>query len=443
MRKDIIALNYNKFFKRSKLKVLPTYIRLKGWFLLKILEQRKVRKIYGNITLNRLRKLYNNLLKSKGNFFFNFLKTLEYRFDVLVFKLNLFTTIKYCQYLIKSRNITVSNKFRNYNYIVKLGENIKIIHYKQLKSNYILNFKYKDKYFNNVKNVTGIYLYRFLLNLNIFKNLNQIYFYLKKNLILVNNIIISFPRYKLAFKKSRITIKNFGLKKNLKFDLKKELKINKNLNLLKKNNTVNIIFNFNKFYIYYTILFLKKIKKNFNLRTNLLSNFWFNSYKFKYICNIWKIKKNIILNLSTITNVIYKKPFFIIYNKFKNIERNKKIKNSKNFEYFFKMKKKNIILFKLKKNIYFLNLNNIFFNNKFNKLQLKKIKNYKFSLLKNHNYNLQLFYCKKYNLNKVQHLEINYKIKNAILLKYFNISSITSKDIVYLGIIIYYFFQYN
>lgn len=447
MRSEV-ALNYNKYFIKKKLKKLPARIRYKGWFLLKILEQRKVRRIYGNISLTRLKHIYKNILKTKGNFFINFLKILEYRLDVLVFKLNLFTTINYCQNLIRLKRISVNNSYKNFNYVVKIDDIIKIFPLKQKSSNYMLYFIYKDKYYNTLKQINGIYLYRFLLNLNIFKNLKQIYFYIKKGFILVNNIIIKFPRYKLAFNKTKITIKNLGLKKKLRFNIKNYLIYSKkNIKSVTSYDNKSF-FGFIKFYIYYTFSFYNYIKGfSKSKKTNLLFNFFNKKLKYNYkkncfIVNTKNVKKfyNITKKLSILN---YYKPIIIKYKWLKNINLNKKLlKNNKNFIFLYNFKRQNLFIFKIKKKLYFINNNDIYFNKAFKRIKLKK-RIYKFSVLNNNNFLNHNAFLKKYSLHRTQHLEINYKINTAILLKYFNLQSISAKDLIYLGIISYYFFQYT
>ena len=448
MRSEI-ALNYNKYFTKKKLKKLPAKIRYKGWFLLKILEQRKVRKIYGNITLTRLKNIYKNILKNKVNFFINFLKILEYRLDVLVFKLNLFTSINYCQNLIRLKQVQVNNQFKNLNYVVKVNDIIKILYIKNKQSTgYVLNFIYKDKYYNTLKQVDGIYLYRFLLNLNLFKTLKQIYFYIKKGLILVNGLVIKFPRYKLAFNKTKIVIKNLGIKSNFKLKIKNYSIIpvtfnDKYFSYYKKNfnnYAKYYIFNLFRFYSYqkkYSISSMNNLLLNFINKNNLFS------YK-KKVFNIKQANKLKIFNITrTISKITYNQPIILKYKWLKdlNLEK-KKLKNIKNFIFLYNFKRKNLFIFKLKKKLYFVNNNTYFFNKAFKRIKLKK-RIYKFSVLKNNKFLLNTAFLKKYNLNKSQHLEVNYKINTAILLKYFNLNSISSRDLIYLGIVSYYFFQYT
>lgn len=443
------ALNYKKYFMKKKMKKLPARIRYKGWFLLKILEQRKVRNLYGNITLTRLKNIYKKLLKTNSNFFLNFLKTLEYRLDVLVYKLNLFTTIKYCQYLIKKKYILVNKLHKNLNYIVKIDDVIKILSTKKTNTKYILHFIYKDLYYNVLKQVSGMYLYRFLLNLNIFQNLKQVYFYIKKGFISVNNVIIKFPRYKLAFNQTRITIKNLGVKKKLKFKIKCHLNLQKNYN--KKIYYLNtfIQLKYYKNYIYYNLNFYNYKKLfNKNINNNLLNNFLNTKIKnYNYSFNYWEILKEKNKNFSNINKTLfvltYKNPIILKQKVLKNIKLKKRlIINSNNFKFLYSIRKQNLFIFKLKKRLYFLNQNNIYFNKKFKRRKLHK-KVYKFSTVINKKFVLKYNYLKKYSLTKIQHLEINYKINHAILLKYFNMNSISSKDLVYLGIVSYYFFQYT
>lgn len=458
--------NYSKFFTRKKVKKLPRIIKLKGWFLLKILEQRKIRKLYGNISRIRLKKIYKKVVKYEGNFFINFLKILEYRLDILVFKLNLFSTLKYCQFLIRSNKILVNKIFRNFYYIVKLHDIIEICKFNSILSKYVLTFNLKNIFTKKNKELNGIYLYTFLLNLNIFKNLKQIYLYIKKGFIIVNNVIIKFPKYKLVSNYSIIKIKNFGIIKKIKYNLKKSIVDN--------SEYINYLLYINKkkkgritkktYVIIFRTFFFRK--KKFKTKKNILYNFLLNFFLFNFSIKKWfiillnfekksKINYCIFSIKSDSRKIIYLKSFKKVYINFNM----RAIKNQKYKAFRIKLKKKKkkeksilikynkrynyLTIFKLKQNFYMYNTSKIFVNKYFSCLKQKNEKIFRFTLRQNKNFKLNFFHFKKFNLTKSVHIEINYKLKQAILLKYFNSNSITCTNIIYLGVLTYYFFQYN
>jgi len=90
-------------------------------------ERQKLKAVYGMLSLKCLRNYYRAAVKSPGNTSHEFLKNLECRLDVVVYRLRLATTIFHAQQLVAHGHVMVNGRkvdVRSYN--VRVGDVISI-----------------------------------------------------------------------------------------------------------------------------------------------------------------------------------------------------------------------------------------------------------------------------------------------------------------------------
>lgn len=384
-----------------------TQIYYKKWFIFKIKEQQKLRELYGNISINRLKRIYKKIIYFKNNFIYNFIKFLEYRLDIVLYRMNYFINFKLINYNIKYGNIFINKKcVKNMNYFVKIYDIITIAKYKYHNNLYIIKNTIDSKPLLNL----------LILQLFKLKKIKYANFLITNGFIYLNNKTIKIPHLKIVAKKLHITIK---YNKQIKKYFINRADINIYKNIYKK----------------------KKSKEILNLKKLLINNFFYSyiTIDFEYLFEINNKSANI---------KILKKKYFNYnnYKMYKVILKKKKIFYINNvFIFDMENKKKKIGLFinkkvyKISKFMFYLNFDN-FHSYIITKTKKKYIhRNTKIRYLysmHNKSYNKKI-------LHKVQHLEHNYKLRSSILINLFNIDSIGFKDFLYLNFLSYYFFMYN
>lgn len=131
LEKKLTKVKWQKTYLKTKtsqryLSKKPKKIYLKRIFKYKLEEKQKLRYFYGNLNLKKL-KMFNNIAKKKtNNLSLNFIKLLESKLDVVLYRSNVIHNIFVCKYLIKNGYIVINNKtIKNNNYFLKSGDIIK------------------------------------------------------------------------------------------------------------------------------------------------------------------------------------------------------------------------------------------------------------------------------------------------------------------------------
>ena len=148
LEKKLTKVKWQKTYLKTKisqkyLSKKPKKIYLKRIFKYKLEEKQKLRYFYGNISFKKL-KMFHNISKKKtnNNLSLNFIKLLESKLDVVLYRSNLINNIFVCKYLIKNGSILINNKtIKNNNYFLKNGDIIK----------FNLTKRKKEKLFNEFK----------------------------------------------------------------------------------------------------------------------------------------------------------------------------------------------------------------------------------------------------------------------------------------------------
>lgn len=433
------------------------------------------RMVYGKIDREKFQHLFQRFFKNKFIFkFLNFLKSLEFRLDVILFRLKIFPTIFGCHNLIKNVGIYINgNLIKTPGFLVQIGDiisfssyiwnNLMILFFEKINDRlhreYLSQQRYNFKYFffkKLLKNKNQLYFHSPVnLNQKYLETLNK-GFYSKKSLYFLKWIDKKFffgNSYNYKLKKNNRLFSGYYIfqkffKENLKqkntfkdkmfndfiFLLKKRKKT-KLINFVKKSKQKNLLKFYNKYfnfisYVYFSQNFLnlnlKKIKndKTKNFQISFFS-FFFKKYYFKMLYylkiyfNLKKLSKKFIINyLSKNKFKFFTFKLLILFNFFEN-----------RFKLLFNLLKQLRTLIKINSNLYIL-LNSYKQKNKDFKLNLKIIK--MFNIIKNSIKNL-IFQVKYKIIIFFMNFSINIQILNKIslLMKnlYFFISFIKTKKI--------------
>jgi len=446
------------------------------------------RMSYGKIDREKFQHLFKRFFKKKFVFkYLNFLKSLEFRLDMILFRLKIFPTIFGCHNLIKSLGVYVNgNLLKTPGFLVQVGDVISFSYHiwfvlmllftekiqDRLHREILSQQRYKFKYLIFKKFKKRIYQKHF----NLKKNFNQKFlnilnkgYYSKKSLYLLKRIDRNFffknffffrrkkrnrikTGYYLFHKFFKTNLRNysFNLKEKIIFDfifLMKKKKNKKLLHFLKTNNKKNLLKFYNKnfytiSYFYVSQKFMNwklqktnSVLKNMNIKNSIeyLFNPMFKKYYFKmlYFFKIYFNLKKLILKFIINKNIFLNKNDQV----FKNLTTIEcKILLFFNFienriKPLFDLLRKLRILIKLNSNIY------VFLNN------LQKIKNFTFKYKKINiikkikqsikeiifNLKIKIFnFFMSFNLNKNILNQISLLIKNF----YFFISFLKTKKLI-------------
>ena len=443
------------------------------------------RMSYGKIDREKFQHLFKRFFKKKFIFkYLNFLKSLEFRLDMILFRLKIFPTIFGCHNLIKTLGVYVNgNLLKTPGFLVQVGDIISFSYHIWFVLMLLFTEKIQDRLHREVLSQQR-YKFKYLIfkrfkkriyqkHFNLKKNFNQNYlnvlnkgYYSKKSLYLLKRIDRNFFFKNFFFfrRKKRNRIKtgyylfhkffktnlrkhSFNIKEKIIFDfifLMKNKKNKKLLHSLKKNNNQNLLKFYNKnfftiSYFYVSQKFMNwKLQKNSSFLKNVKSKNYmeylfnpiFKKYYFKmlYFFKIYFNFKKLILKFIINKNIFLNKEFTNLSNIeckiiiFFNFIENR-IKS------LFTLLKKLRILLKLNSNIYIL-LNNLQkiknFTFKFKKIKI--IKRIKQSLKKIiFNLKLEIFnFFMNFKINKSILNQISLLIKNF----YFFISFLKTKKLI-------------
>lgn len=147
LKRKLKKVKWEKTYLKTKisqkyLSKKPKKVYLKRIFKYKLEEKQKLRYFYGNISFKKL-KMFKNISKKKSNnLSLNFIKLLESKLDVVLYRSNLIDNIFVCKYLIKNGCILINNKIiKNNNYFLKKGDIIKFNLTKERKKQLVNKFK--------------------------------------------------------------------------------------------------------------------------------------------------------------------------------------------------------------------------------------------------------------------------------------------------------------
>jgi len=267
--RDLTSIFYDRHLKRkdlsrkgisftSKFKRPKKFNKRKTHVGQRMLDKQKFKIFYGNLRNYQLRQIYYKAIKMQGIFALNFLRLLESRLDIILYRSNFGLTYKIIrQYIIYNKvlvNDKVINKPSN---LIKIGDKITIIDnikyyiiqniklfYKKLNINEIfslkpninINFKRNIKYRQNIK----------LLRIS----KNNLFAFKKKNKIFIKNLE---EKLKKKYKQQQIFIKNYKIILSLYYKLKTYTYIIKKILRLKRK--VRYL-NFFIIHLYYFLQFL-------------------------------------------------------------------------------------------------------------------------------------------------------------------------------------------
>lgn len=403
-----LSLNLLNFRKRRKNYIFKARWKYKSFFL----RQQGYRKSLGKIKYRRLKVMFKNILNKNSLFkYLSFLKNIELRLDILLYRLK-FSITPFSSITLLNKKIFLLNNNFNYkfNSICRIGDIISINWNLWELVRFIFLSKLRIRYFRlflNTKRLNFRYK-RYIKNYQLnYKNMNLIQ--LKnnnKNLKQLNNLI--------HFVKINILKKKF----NRKF---KRVLINKNLKFMSLNLRLNNMLNN---YFYYKRLKVKKynyFKTNYSIKKVKPKNFkyWLKRKIKQYI----KVKKSF--------RIIRKKKLlkYKIFNKkgknFQLKQKNKRSKQKFIARKYYKSKFRRLIkqsknLTKVNSKVSFLKWDKLKKNYK--KLKLFKTLKKNFMKIKKSKKNKKRIKTLKWKLNRFNYKRINVS-KKKNLFSFFNKTS--------------------
>lgn len=419
---------------------LPYDYKQRFWFFFKIKEQKKIKTLFGNMTKEQLGSLYKRSLPLEGHKMKNFLALLEHRLDFILYRMNFCFNIVTAHIMIKNNMIFVSDKkITKINFFVKKYNLVKIV--RNLKK--IVDIRF-------LQNIVSYRLNYYLLASNFVGTLSQADFLIKNGFVMIEDIVCR--------------LKNVIVNQNWFINVTKSIYLHQNFNIkfLYKNLILKKVF-------FIKLLLKNRIKNNklYTFNTKSIRNTFFNKIKhFKIFMYFRNIRAKLHFKVSRF--LIY--PFIRKYKYiFKNTYNNIFIYINNNI--FISKYKKNKLKIIKKKTLYItlgqlllkklhkfrLKDRYIFINNK--KLKNKNIyilnKNLNIKIYKKHKLSsvfvfkdklktlLKLKTNKDIYVNKVSHLEVNYKLNLGLFINYFNINSLTYLKLIYFYFLMYYYSQYK
>jgi len=269
--RDITSIFYDRHLKRkdlsrkgisftSKFNRPKKFTKRKTHIGQRIIDKQKFKLFYGNLRNYQLRQIYYKAIKMQGIFAINFLRLLESRLDIILYRSNFGLTYNIIRQCIIYNKVLVNNKIINKpSNLIKIGDKITIIdNFKWTIFNYISLF-YKR---SDIKEMVR-------LNPNIFIKFNKnkrFKLFINRSRTRKNHLLLWKNKKKLSEKKhniklkkkynqQQINIKNYKIILSLYYKLKTYTRIVNKLLYLKKRIRY---LNFFIIHLYYFLQFLFK-----------------------------------------------------------------------------------------------------------------------------------------------------------------------------------------